>query len=102
MGGIHIADALEIPYFRGFTMTWTRTRAYPHAFGVPDRKVCASGFRSQWTVLSLVRRVSQMGGNYNYLVSMRFCVNFLGDTYATVVVRTLRPDLLERYRRPGQ
>lgn len=53
MGGIHIADALEIPYFRAFTMTWTRTRAYPHAFAVPDRKVCASKVRSQQVVLSI-------------------------------------------------
>jgi sterol 3beta-glucosyltransferase len=56
MGGIHIAEALRIPYFRAFTMTWSRTRlaytlllgsylslthrrAYPHAFAVPERKV---------------------------------------------------------------
>lgn len=39
MGGYHIAEALGIPYFRAFTMTWTRTRAYPHAFAVPERKV---------------------------------------------------------------
>lgn len=26
MGGYHIAEALSIPYFRAFTMTWTRTR----------------------------------------------------------------------------
>jgi len=26
MGGYHIAEALRIPYFRAFTMTWTRTR----------------------------------------------------------------------------
>ncbi|CAG8714331.1 585_t:CDS:2, partial [Scutellospora calospora] len=35
MSGIHIAEALEIPYFRAFTMPWTRTRTYPHAFAVP-------------------------------------------------------------------
>ena len=29
MGGLHIAEALRIPYFRAFTMTWTRTR-YSH------------------------------------------------------------------------
>jgi len=52
MGGIHIADALEIPYFRAFTMTWTRTRAYPHAFGVPERKVRASKVHSRRVVLS--------------------------------------------------
>jgi sterol 3beta-glucosyltransferase len=32
MAGIHIAEALGIPYFRAFTMPWTKTRAYPHAF----------------------------------------------------------------------
>ena len=45
MAGIHISEALGIPYFRAFTMPWTRTRAYPHAFTVPDHK---------------------MGGAYNY------------------------------------
>ncbi|KAF7784577.1 CAZyme family GT1 [Agaricus bisporus var. burnettii] len=51
MGGYHIAEALAIPYFRAFTMTWTRTRAYPHAFAVPERK---------------------MGGNYNYMSCVMF------------------------------
>ncbi|EME42428.1 glycosyltransferase family 1 protein [Dothistroma septosporum NZE10] len=46
MCGIHIAEALEIPYFRAFGMPWTRTRAYPHAFAIPNRK---------------------MGGGYNYM-----------------------------------
>ncbi|ODN87445.1 hypothetical protein L198_07072 [Cryptococcus wingfieldii CBS 7118] len=35
MAGIHIAEALKIPYFRAFTMPWTRTAAYPQAFLVP-------------------------------------------------------------------
>ncbi|EXJ85119.1 sterol 3beta-glucosyltransferase [Capronia epimyces CBS 606.96] len=39
MAGIHIAEALGIPYFRAFTMPWTRTRAYPHAFAVPEHKI---------------------------------------------------------------
>jgi len=39
MVGIHIAEALRIPYFRAFGMPWTRTRTYPHAFGVPDHKL---------------------------------------------------------------
>ncbi|RMZ85892.1 hypothetical protein DV737_g354, partial [Chaetothyriales sp. CBS 132003] len=39
MAGIHIAEALQIPYFRAFGMPWTRTRAYPHAFAVPDHKI---------------------------------------------------------------
>ncbi|KIP06915.1 glycosyltransferase family 1 protein [Phlebiopsis gigantea 11061_1 CR5-6] len=51
MGGIHIAEALRIPYFRAFTMTWSRTRAYPHAFAVPERR---------------------MGGNYNYMTYVLF------------------------------
>lgn len=29
--GIHIAEALRIPYFRAFTMPWTRTASYPQA-----------------------------------------------------------------------
>ncbi|KXN81119.1 Sterol 3-beta-glucosyltransferase [Leucoagaricus sp. SymC.cos] len=51
MGGYHIAEALAIPYFRAFTMTWTRTRAYPHAFAVPEHK---------------------MGGSYNYMSYVMF------------------------------
>ncbi|RMD39290.1 hypothetical protein DV735_g5844, partial [Chaetothyriales sp. CBS 134920] len=39
MAGIHIAEALQIPYVRAFGMPWTRTRAYPHAFAVPDHKI---------------------------------------------------------------
>lgn len=39
MAGIHIAEALGIPYFRAFTMMWTRTRAYPHAFAAMNHKM---------------------------------------------------------------
>jgi len=53
MGGIHVAEALQIPYYRAFTMPYTRTRAYPHAFAVPEHK---------------------MGGSYNYMVNF---VSFL-------------------------
>jgi len=51
MAGIHIAEALNIPYFRAFTMPWTRTRAYPHAFVMPEHK---------------------MGGAYNYITYVMF------------------------------
>ncbi|KAL9625610.1 MAG: hypothetical protein Q9160_000323 [Pyrenula sp. 1 TL-2023] len=51
MAGIHIAEALRIPYFRAFTMPWTRTRAYPHAFAVPSNKI---------------------GGAYNYFTYIMF------------------------------
>ncbi|TFY83983.1 hypothetical protein EWM64_g43 [Hericium alpestre] len=51
MAGYHIAEALRIPYFKAFTMVWSRTRAYPHAFAVPERK---------------------MGGSYNYMTYVMF------------------------------
>lgn len=51
MAGIHIAEALRIPYFRAFTMPWTRTRAYPHAFITPGNK---------------------LGGAYNYVSYVMF------------------------------
>lgn len=51
MAGIHIAEALGVPYFRAFTMPWTRTRAYPHAFAVPEHK---------------------LGGAYNYITYVMF------------------------------
>ena len=51
MGGIHIAEALGIPYFRAMTMPWTRTRAYPDAFLTPDIK---------------------KGGSYNYMTYVLF------------------------------
>lgn len=51
MAGIHIAEKLRIPYFRAFTMPWTRTRAYSHAFVMPETK---------------------MGGAYNYMTYIMF------------------------------
>lgn len=51
ISGIHIAEKLQIPYFRAFTMPWTRTRAYPNAFMVPDQK---------------------LGGAYNYMTHVAF------------------------------
>ncbi|KAH7050687.1 hypothetical protein BKA57DRAFT_308184 [Linnemannia elongata] len=39
MVGIHIAEALEIPYFRAFPFPWTRTRSFPHPFAVPERNL---------------------------------------------------------------
>ncbi|KAF9984522.1 Sterol 3-beta-glucosyltransferase [Mortierella antarctica] len=37
MAGIHIAEALGVPYFRAFPFPWTRTRAFPHPFAVAER-----------------------------------------------------------------
>ncbi|PPQ68336.1 hypothetical protein CVT24_004817 [Panaeolus cyanescens] len=31
MAGVHIAEALKIPYIRTFTMPWTKTTEFPHA-----------------------------------------------------------------------
>jgi len=35
MAGVHIAEALNIPYFRAFTMPWSKTAQYPHPFISP-------------------------------------------------------------------
>ena len=71
MAGIHIAEALQIPYFRAFTMPWTRTRAYPHAFAVPDHKV---------------------GGAYNYYSYVMFD-NVFWKAIAAQVNRWRKKDL---------
>ncbi|KAK5798840.1 hypothetical protein F5H01DRAFT_358424 [Linnemannia elongata] len=39
MAGIHIAERLDIPYFRAFPFPWTRTRAFPHPFAVPEHNL---------------------------------------------------------------
>ncbi|CAK4032195.1 Sterol 3-beta-glucosyltransferase [Lecanosticta acicola] len=65
MCGIHIAEALQIPYFRAFTMPWTRTRAYPHAFSVPAANI-------------------KRGGNYNYMTYTFFDNIFWGMTASQV------------------
>jgi sterol 3beta-glucosyltransferase len=65
MAGIHIAEALNIPYFRAFTMPWTRTRAYPHAFIMPGQK---------------------MGGGYNYFTYIVFD-NLMWKATATQINR---------------
>ncbi|KAG0240175.1 Sterol 3-beta-glucosyltransferase [Actinomortierella wolfii] len=39
MAGIHIAERLDIPYFRAFPFPWTRTRNFPHPFAVPEHKL---------------------------------------------------------------
>ncbi|KAG2179075.1 hypothetical protein INT43_001925, partial [Umbelopsis isabellina] len=36
MIGVHMAEKLEIPYFRAFPMPWTRTRSFPHPFATPN------------------------------------------------------------------
>ncbi|KAI9373290.1 hypothetical protein BJX61DRAFT_390729 [Aspergillus egyptiacus] len=71
MAGIHIAEALRIPYFRAFTMPWTRTRAYPHAFAVPEHR---------------------LGGAYNYVTYVGFDAVFW-QAIASQVNRWRREDL---------
>ncbi|KAI9486331.1 MAG: UDP-Glycosyltransferase/glycogen phosphorylase [Benjaminiella poitrasii] len=36
MVGIHMAEALRVPYFRSFPMPMTRTRSFPHPFATPN------------------------------------------------------------------
>lgn len=54
MAGIHIAEALGIPYFRAFTMPWTKTRAYPHAFAPLAMKFGGNYNISTYTVFNNV------------------------------------------------
>ncbi|KAG9088898.1 hypothetical protein FS749_001773 [Ceratobasidium sp. UAMH 11750] len=42
MAGAHIAEALKIPLFYAFTMPWTRTNDYPHAFMTPPVEISGS------------------------------------------------------------
>ncbi|QRW12822.1 glycosyltransferase family 1 protein [Ceratobasidium sp. AG-Ba] len=42
MAGAHIAEALKIPIFHAFTMPWTRTNEYPHAFMTPPVEISGS------------------------------------------------------------
>ncbi|KAL1310862.1 hypothetical protein AAFC00_001094 [Neodothiora populina] len=72
MAGIHIAEALGIPYFRAFTMPWTRTRAYPHAFAVPGHR---------------------LGGAYNWMTYVLFDHLFWQST--SWMVNRWRGDSLE-------
>ena len=75
MGGFHIAEALRIPYYRAFTMTWSRTRAYPHAFAVPEKK---------------------MGGGYNYMVRALACRSLYNDLHIhSLVICDVRSSVLE-------
>jgi sterol 3beta-glucosyltransferase len=77
MGGIHIAEALRIPYYRAFTMPWTRTRAYP----VSDSRPVSSSVKQGYEV----RRKSELtpqhafavpehrrGGSFNYMTYTMF------------------------------
>ncbi|KAI8989279.1 hypothetical protein BDB01DRAFT_531895 [Pilobolus umbonatus] len=36
MIGVHMAEALGVPYFRSFPMPMTRTRSFPHPFATPN------------------------------------------------------------------
>jgi sterol 3beta-glucosyltransferase len=40
---MHVAEKLRIPFFRAFTMPWTRTKVYPHPFGVSEKNL-GSGY----------------------------------------------------------
>ncbi|KAJ7670244.1 hypothetical protein B0H17DRAFT_948984 [Mycena rosella] len=54
MSGVHIAEALNIPYFRTFTMPWTKTSEFPHAFLSPpvEAPTLNSASNVMWTATS--------------------------------------------------
>ncbi|GAA6009840.1 hypothetical protein JCM11491_000834 [Sporobolomyces phaffii] len=87
IAGYHIAEALRIPYYRAFTMPWSRTRAYPHAFAVPEIK---------------------MGGGYNYMTYTMFDQVFWRATSGqvnrwrkdTLKVRATNLDAMQQHKIP--
>ncbi|RSH83015.1 Sterol 3-beta-glucosyltransferase [Saitozyma podzolica] len=68
MGGIHISKALQIPYFRAFTMPWTRTRAYPVGTSLLSREQVAELGGQHAFAVPEHRR----GGSYNYMTYIMF------------------------------
>ncbi|CAE6528266.1 unnamed protein product [Rhizoctonia solani] len=54
MAGAHIAEALKIPFFHAFTMPWTRTNDYPHAFMTPPVEISGSFNYSTYVVFDNV------------------------------------------------
>lgn len=54
MAGAHIAEALKIPFFHAFTMPWTRTNDYPHAFMTPPVEISGSFNYSTYVVFDSV------------------------------------------------
>lgn len=61
MAGIHVAEGLSIPYFRAFTMPWTKTSAYPQAFSVPSIEMGPSYNSSSYTLFDQVMWVATCG-----------------------------------------
>ncbi|TKY85642.1 hypothetical protein EX895_005181 [Sporisorium graminicola] len=61
MAGIHVAEGLGIPYFRAFTMPWTKTSAYPQAFSVPSIEMGASYNSSSYTLFDQIMWVATSG-----------------------------------------
>ncbi|KAF9468587.1 glycosyltransferase family 1 protein [Collybia nuda] len=54
MAGVHIAEALNIPYIRTFTMPWTKTNEFPHPFLSPpvESPTFNSASNVMWTATS--------------------------------------------------
>ncbi|EST05648.1 Glycosyl transferase, family 28 [Kalmanozyma brasiliensis GHG001] len=61
MAGIHVAEGLGIPYFRAFTMPWTKTSAYPQAFSVPAMDMGSSYNSSSYTLFDQIMWVATSG-----------------------------------------
>ncbi|SPO25608.1 probable UDP-glucose:sterol glucosyltransferase Ugt53A1 [Ustilago trichophora] len=61
MAGIHVAEGLGIPYFRAFTMPWTKTSAYPQAFSVPSIEMGPSYNSSSYVLFDQIMWVATSG-----------------------------------------
>ncbi len=61
MAGIHVAEGLGIPYFRAFTMPWTKTSAYPQAFSVPAIEMGPSYNSSSYALFDQILWVATSG-----------------------------------------
>eukprot|EP00835_Amoeboradix_gromovi_P006061 NODE_651_length_5520_cov_0.396975.p1 type:complete len:880 gc:universal NODE_651_length_5520_cov_0.396975:4567-1928(-) len=72
LAGIHISELLQVPYFRGFMMPWTRNTLYPHPFAVPTFKM---GGRYNYSTYVLF---DQMLWQIGYYVFDNFRTNVLG------------------------
>ncbi|KAF8809557.1 glycosyltransferase family 1 protein [Phlegmacium glaucopus] len=95
MAGVHIAEALNIPYFRAFTMPWTKTAEFPHAFLSPpvDSPSFNSASNVMWAATSKQinkwRRQSLGIGNTDMGHMAQSKITFIYNFSKTVVPKPL-------------
>lgn len=97
---IHIAEAKGIPYFRAFTMPWTRTHDYPHASVPPPaarlHRLLGTRLTPAWPAPSPFRRFMvpqfEMSAQFNYATYVLFD-NLMWKATAGQVNRWRRKEL---------